>query len=52
MPQLEEDEWPKTGQPTTAETEHLKDEGEEPAREGTRSEYPPKLPTEALPTKD
>lgn len=25
MPQLEEDEWPKTDQPTTTEQEHLKE---------------------------
>jgi hypothetical protein len=52
MPQLEEDEWPKPGQPTTAETDHAKDEDEEPERDGVRSEYPPTLPPEALPTKD
>ena len=52
MPQLEEDEWPKPDQPTTTEQEHLKDAPEEPAGEGTRSEYPPELPPEALPTKD
>jgi|RhiMethySRZTD1v2_1073278.scaffolds.fasta_scaffold3330538_1 hypothetical protein len=52
MPQLEEDEWPKTDQPTTTEQEDLKDTPEEPARDGTRSDYPPKLPPEALPTKD
>ena len=52
MPPLEEDEWPKTDQPTTSEQEHLKDPEEKPVSEGTRSEYPPKLPPEALPTKD
>ena len=51
MPQLEEDEWPKTDQPTTTEKEHLKDATEKPT-DGTRSEYPPPLPPEALPTKD
>lgn len=51
MPQLEEDEWPKPSQPTTTEQEH-KDADEEAAREGPRSEYPPTLPPEALPTKD
>jgi hypothetical protein len=53
MPQLEEDEWPTTDQPTTTEQEHLKDpEEKKPVSRGTRSEYPPKLPPEALPTKD
>ena len=52
MPQLEEDEWPKTNQPTTTEQEHLKQVDEEPSRRGVRSDYPPKLPPEALPTKD
>ena len=52
MPQLQEDEWPKTHQPTTAETEHLNDVDKDPARDGPRSDYPPKLPPEALPTKD
>ena len=52
MPQLEEDEWPKTDQPTTTEQERLKDAEENPVSRGTRSEYPPKLPPEALPTKD
>ena len=52
MPQLEEDEWPKTDQPTTSEQEHLKDPEEKPVSEGTRSESPPQLPPEARPTKD
>ena len=52
MPQLEEDEWPQPGQPTTTEQENDKDTPEEAAPEGVRSEYPPKLPPEALPTRD
>ena len=51
MPQLEEDEWPKPSQPTT--TEAQQSEGtEDAAPEGVRSDYPPQLPAEALPTKD
>ena len=49
MPQLEEDEWPDAGQPTTREQEDLKER--EPG-DGVRSDYPPELPPDALPTKD
>ena len=52
MPQLEEDEWPQKHEPTTAEKEHLKRDEGRPPRDDTRAEYPPKLPPEALPTKD
>lgn len=52
MAQLKEDEWPSPNQPTTTETEHLKDVPETPERAGVKSDYPPKLPPEATPTKD
>jgi hypothetical protein len=52
MPQLKEDEWPKNHQPTTTEQEHLKDKDDSARTEGGSDEYPPKLPPEALPTKD
>lgn len=53
MPQLEEDEWPTNDQPTTTEQEHLKEtEPVAPHDESARSDYPPELPPEALPTKD
>lgn len=52
MAQLTEDEWSSKDEPTTTETEHLKGEPELPERSGVRSDYPPKLPLEATPTKD
>jgi hypothetical protein len=52
MPQLKEDEWPKDGQPTTTEAEQAEDDDEGPPQKNTRPEYPPKLPPDALPTKD
>jgi len=52
MPQLEEDEWPKKDEPTTTEKESLKQDKNKAPHNGTRAAYPPKLPPEALPTKD
>jgi hypothetical protein len=56
MPQLEEDEWPADGEPTTTEEEHLKDGGPDPAKPVARNEpsadYPPELPEDADPTLD
>ena len=51
MPQLEEDEWPKPSQPTTTEAQQSA-ESKDTAPEAVRSDYPPQLPPEALPTKD
>ena len=52
MPQLKEDEWPKDGQATTTEAEQDKDDAKAPPRDDAPPEYPPKLPPDALPTKD
>ena len=52
MPQLKEDEWPTDNQPTTSEEEQTKDDQKRPLRQATPPEYPPKLPPDALPTKD
>ena len=51
MPQLEEDEWPEPAEPTTTERQSSEETANE-TRDGVRSEYPPKLPPEALPTRD
>jgi len=51
MPQLKQDEWPKDNQPTTSEEQKPQDNEKPPPRNRT-SEYPPKLPPDALPTKD
>jgi len=51
MPQLKEDEWPKDNQPTTEEHQ-VGDDDRPPARVTPPREYPPKLPSGALPTKD
>ena len=50
MPQLEEDEWPADGQPTTTEEEAKEEDRVEQG--GTRSEYPPDVPPDATPTLD
>ena len=50
MPQLSEDEWPNDNQPTTTEAEQPTDDQAPP--QVTTPEYPPKLPSDALPTKD
>jgi hypothetical protein len=55
MPQLKEDEWPKDGQPTTTEAEQDRDSAKPTGKDAppvTSPEYPPKLPPDALPTKD
>ena len=53
MPQLKEDEWPKDDQPTTTEQEQqLKHDEKRPTNRDGAAEYPPKLPPDALPTKD
>jgi hypothetical protein len=48
MPQLEEDEWPADGQPTTTEQEVTEDHRAEQGR----TTYPPDLPPDATPTRD
>ncbi len=41
MPQMKEDEWPETGEETTSEHEHLKEDAEAEERgHGTKPDYP------------